>query len=103
MEAIVAKLRDLLKGETLRAIGYGSVAVIFLVTRAYVALGLAPAGYEAPAVDAIVLAVAAATTAVVEFARRFVYSPNSVETILSAIDSFEAVKRVPVETEGDTE
>ena len=102
MEAIVAKVRDLLKGETLRAIGYGAIAVIFIGSKAVVEFKLVP-GYAAPSLDAIVLAVGASTAAVVEFARRFVYSENTVVTILSAVDAVEAVKRVPVDTDGDTE
>ena len=78
MTTILDKLRTLLTGEPLRAIGYGAIAVVFLVSRALVL-----AGYwqGAPTLDVIVAAVGAAVLAVTEVSRAFVYSPNTVGRI----------------------
>jgi hypothetical protein len=74
---ILDKARELLKGEPLRAIGYGAGVIIYIVAKA---LGNVE---DIPLDQAIVQAgLAAATLAsVIETARRFVYSPATVEVI----------------------
>ena len=69
--------RELLKGEPLRAIGYGAGVVIFLVTNA------SGRFEDVPLDTAITLAAGAATTliGIIETARRFVYSFNTVTVI----------------------
>lgn len=77
--AIKAALENILQGEPLRAIGYGAIVVVFLVTRGAEALGYTKFGE--PTLDTIILSVGAAVTAVTEFARRFVYSPKTVAAV----------------------
>lgn len=87
MSKFADKLRGVLEGEPIRAINYGAIAVTFLAAKAAFALGYLP---EAVPFEGIVLAVGAATTAVTEFARRFVYSPRSVQDITAAYGEAQA-------------
>lgn len=75
LTAFLNLLRRVLQGEPLRAIGYGAIAVVFLVSRALVLTGY---WTDAPSLDAIILAVSATVAGVTEFARRYVYSPITV-------------------------
>ena len=81
IKSLLDWLTTLLSGEPLRAITYGAAAVGYFVARA---TGVLPevsfdqAVIEAGTGFAILLSV-------VEFARKFVYSPNTVEAILAAI------------------
>lgn len=79
-ESLLSTARNLLTGEPIRAIGYGAIAVVFLVTRLAVLVGYRE---TAPDLDTILGAVAAAVTAVTEIARRFTFSPNTVEEIVT--------------------
>lgn len=85
--SLADRLRDLLQGETLRFIGYGAIVVVFLATRIASAIGL---DVEVPTLDAITLAVGAAVAAVTEFARKFVWSPNSAARLVALNDLLEA-------------
>jgi len=78
IDKLLALVRRLLSGEPLRMIAYGAVLVVWVVTRLAVSLGYAT---QAPDLDTILLAVSAAVAAVTEAARRFVYSPATVERI----------------------
>jgi hypothetical protein len=85
-DSIVAKLRIILQGEPLRAISYGSTAVVWIASNAASAAGLidsAPISF-----DESILVVAAAVATVTELARRYVFSPITVERIIS--EAFEA-------------
>ncbi len=68
IKSILPILRELLSGEPLRAIGYGAIVTVYLVTHLLVALG-----YQntAPELNAIVAAVGNATGAVVDFVSNF--------------------------------
>lgn len=76
-------LRGVLQGNPLRAIGYGAIAVVFLVSQAAVLLGYSKA---APDLDTISVAVAASVAFVTELARKYVYSPNSVAAIVAGVE-----------------
>lgn len=76
---VVAALRNVLQGEPLRLIGYGAVVVVFIVSRILILTGTL---VETPSLDSIVAAVTAATAAIVEAARLYVFSPNSVAAII---------------------
>lgn len=82
-ESLLSTARNLLTGEPIRAIGYGAIAVVFLVTRLAVLVGYAE---SAPDLDTILGAVAAAVTAITEISRRFTFSPNTVEAIVEELD-----------------
>lgn len=79
---ILDKVRGLLTGETVRAIGYGAVLAIYLGWHAALALNLTTV--PAPTLDIILAAVAGAIALVTEFARRKVWSANSVAAIVAA-------------------
>lgn len=83
-DRLAAKLQPLLAGEPLRAITYGAVALVWIVSRALVITGILPI---APSVDAILIAVTGAISiiaaAIAEFARRWTYSPASVAAIVA--------------------
>lgn len=70
----------LLQGEPLRAIGYGAAVVIFIVTNA------SGRFEDVPFDTAITLATTATATliGIIETARRFVYSPNTVTQVTNA-------------------
>lgn len=80
INGLTAKVRHLLTGEPLRAINYGAVVVVYLVVNLLQATGHIRV---APDFNAIVVAVGAAVAAVTEAARRFVYSPNTVDDIVN--------------------
>ena len=80
MDAILARARALLQGETLRAITLGAVIVVWLVTHLAFALHLAG---QPPAWDVIEVAVSAALVALNEMIRLFVYSPATVSAIVN--------------------
>ena len=71
--------RNLLQGEPLRAIGYGAAVVIFLVSNA--SGRFADVSFD----TAITLATTAVATliGIIETARRYVYSPATVATIVT--------------------
>ncbi len=70
----------LLQGEPLRAIGYGAAVVVFLVANA--SGRFADLTFD----EALNIALAAVTTliGIIETARRFVYSPNTVARVETA-------------------
>jgi hypothetical protein len=79
IDALLEKARDILKGEPLRAIAYGSAVVIYLAARA---LGrIEDVSFEA----AVSTAFAASTIVIgiVETARRYVYSAKTVAAIVT--------------------
>ena len=84
IQSIAESARNLLTGEPLRAITYGAVAVVYLVSKASVALGFTA---DTPDFDGIAIAVTAAIAAVTEVARRFTFSSNTVERAIG--DAFE--------------
>ncbi len=73
--------RALLAGETLRAIGFASIAVVWLIWHGALALGLTHV--PAPTLDVIAAAISAAVLLVQEWARRFVSSPATVARIVA--------------------
>jgi len=75
---IAVRVQSLLTGEPLRAIQYGAIAVVYLVVKGAIALGYV---VDQPDLDGIAIAVAAAIAVVTEVSRRFVFSPNTVQTI----------------------
>lgn len=78
--AVLDKARDLLQGETLRAIGYGAGVVIYLVAKA---VGSIPdLSFDQAVLQAG--AAAAVLVTVIESARRFVFSPKTVAAIVTA-------------------
>lgn len=77
--AIPAKVQELLTGEPLRAISYGAIAVTYLSSKVLVATGHMA---DAPDFDGIAIAVTAAVAAVTELARRFTFSPNTVDALV---------------------
>jgi len=80
IQALLAKVRDLLSGEPLRAIVYGAAVVIWLVTSIANALGITRFGPEISVESALTQATAASVL-LTEIARRFTYSPNTVERV----------------------
>lgn len=84
LQGLLNKVANLLTGEPLRAIGYGAAVVIWLVANA--SGKFADMSFE----SAIVLSTTAIGTlsGIIETARKFVYSPNSVQTI--ANEAFDA-------------
>lgn len=86
---VLDKVRDLLKGEPARAIGYGGAVVVYLVANAF---GRIP---DMSFDQAVTLAVSAVAllAGFVETIRRYVYSPNTVSAIIDdllAADADEA-------------
>lgn len=79
---VLDSARNLLSGEPLRAIGYGSSVVIYLVANA--SGRFADLSFD----EAINLSLLAVSTVVgvIETARRFVYSPNTVSDIVEELD-----------------
>lgn len=77
VNALLNALRDVLQGEPLRAISYGSTVVIFLVA------GISGKFGEVSFEQAITASAAAVTIvgSITEAARNFVYSPLSVIAI----------------------
>lgn len=77
LAGILDKAQELLQGEPLRAIGYGAGVIVYFVARA------SGRFEDIPLDDAIILTGTAATTliGVIETARRFVFSANTVETV----------------------
>lgn len=75
---LATKVRDLLTGEPLRAISYGSIAVVYLVSRAGVLLGFLDG---VPDLEAITLSVTAVVAAITELSRRFTFSAKTVAAI----------------------
>jgi hypothetical protein len=82
--ALLGRARDLLEGETLLAINFGAIIVIYLSW--HLALAMGWSHVPAPALDVIVLAVGSASTAIATFARRFVSSPATVGTLEAVIE-----------------
>lgn len=89
---VLDKVQSVLQGEPLRAIGYGAGVVIYFVARASGKIA------DVPLDQAIVQASGALAllVSVVETARRFVYSPNTVAQIIGP-------SAAPAGVEGDTE
>lgn len=86
IRAIADRLTLILQGEPLRAISYGAAAVIYFTARALGAVE--DVSFEAALVQAG--AAAAILVSVVETARRYVFSPNTVEAIEAEVQSDEA-------------
>lgn len=99
IQTLAAKVRGVLQGEPLRAIVYGAAAVVWLVTHIAVALGYEGFGVPPPTLDAILLAATAASAAITELCRHFVYSPATVQDILN--DPTPPVI-IPAAADGDT-
>jgi hypothetical protein len=70
LKTFLAKVGAALEGEPLRAIVYGAVAIVWLVTQ--VALALGYQGFGTVDLNAILIAVTAATVALSELVRQFV-------------------------------
>jgi hypothetical protein len=70
MDALVARARALLQGEPLRAITYGAIVVVWLVTHAAFAAGVTH--QPGPDFDTILAAVSAALVALNEAIRLYV-------------------------------
>ncbi len=104
MEALLAKARALLQGETLRAIVYGAAVVVWLVTRIAKALGIG--NLEAIDLDQALLMATTAAAALTELARRYVYSPATVAAIVQTPPTAEgpiaAAEAVGVDTSQPT-
>ena len=79
MTALLAKARDLLAGEPLRAIVYGAAFVVWLVCGIATALGYA--GLPSIGIDDALFQATAAAALLTEISRRFTYSPNTVAVI----------------------
>lgn len=77
---IISKAEDLLQGEPLRVIGYGAAVVIWLVCNA--SGRFADISFDSAL--ALTVSAAATLTAILETARRFVYSPNTVAVVAAA-------------------
>lgn len=75
------KVQHLLSGEPLRAIVYGGAVIIYVVAKAFAVIP------DQSVDEALVTAGAAAAllATLVETARRYVYSPNTVEAIIADI------------------
>lgn len=98
--AVLDKVRDLLKGEPARAIGYGGAVVVYLVAAAF---GRIPDVTFDQAVTMAVTALAIVAS-FVETIRRYVYSPNTVSEIIEDITEgveFETDPSGDVPFEGD--
>lgn len=80
MTALVDRIRALLQGETVRVITYGAIAVVWLVTHAAFALGLAA---QPPAFDVIAGAVSVGLAILNEAIRLYVSSPATVAAIVN--------------------
>jgi len=74
MDALVARARALLQGEPLRAITYGAIVVVWLVTHAAFALGVSHE--PGPDFNVILVAVSAAIAAINEAIRLYVSPAN---------------------------
>ena len=70
LKTFLAKVSAALEGEPLRAITYGAVAIVWLVTQVAVALG--STAFVAVDLNAALIAVTAATVALSEIVRQFV-------------------------------
>lgn len=79
INAVLDKVRDLLQGEPARAISYGAVAVVWLVTHLAFALGVVHT--PPPAFDGILAAVTGAIALLTEGIRMFVSSPATVAVL----------------------
>lgn len=85
---LLDKIDGLLKGEAVRAIGYGAAAVVVAVVAVSNAVGYTRFGENIDINSAIILTTAAITTltTLVEGIRRFVFSQNSVVAIAVKAD-----------------
>lgn len=85
LSALLLWIRDtterLLQGEPLRAIVYGAAVVIWLVVGIANALGITRFGATISLTDAMTQATVAAAV-ITEIARRYVWSPASVQQLL---------------------
>jgi hypothetical protein len=88
MNAIVVRVRDLLSGEPLRAITYGAIIVVWVVTHAAFALGVTH--QPGPGFDVILAAVSAALALLNEVIRLYVASPNTLAAEQAAAAGLEA-------------
>lgn len=79
--AFGAMLRTALTGEPLRFISYGAVITVVVVTHLAFALGITQA--QPPSFDVVSGAVASAVVVVTELARRYAWSPNSVQAAIA--------------------
>jgi hypothetical protein len=79
IQAILARVRDTLTGEPLRAIVYGAAVVVWLVTHIAVAMGYG--AFRAISIDEALIVATAAAATLTEICRRYVYSPNTVAAI----------------------
>jgi hypothetical protein len=104
LRAILDKASYLLQGEPLRAIGYGTALVIVGVVAVANALGVTKFGASISLADALVLATTATGTLVtiVEGARRYVFSPNSVAEIVAATPAAAVSQDDPAVVEDET-
>jgi hypothetical protein len=97
LNALRGYLQDVLQGEPLRAIVYGSAVVVWLVTHIATAAGYQ--GFGQVNLDGALAAATTASVVVTEIARRYVYSPSSAAALaLGAM----ADSGVAVDTSADT-
>ena len=89
ISAVLAKVRDVLQGETLLAINFGAIVAIYLSW--HLALALGWSHVPSPTLDAIVLAVGTASTAIAAFARQYVSSPATVSTLQAMIEYWQGL------------
>jgi hypothetical protein len=81
LQNLLAKARELLQGEPLRAIVYGAAVVVWLTT--HIAQALAIGHLAVVDLDQALLMATAAAAALTEFARRWTYSPATVAAIVA--------------------
>jgi hypothetical protein len=79
MNKILTALRNVLQAEPLRMVSYGALVVVWLVT--HVAAGKFGLPTIPPDIDGLIVAVGVGAAAVTEFARRWVYAPDTVAKI----------------------
>lgn len=87
IKGLAARVQNLLTGEPLRVIVYGSGVVIFLATRAAVALGYP---VDVPSLDAALATAGIAAAVLTEICRRIVSSPNTVAELIEIIGELSA-------------
>jgi hypothetical protein len=99
-QAFANMLRDVLQGEPLRAIVYGAAVVVWLVT--HIAKALNFDNFQVVDFDAAMLAATAAAAMLTELARRYVYSPATVNAIIASQDTTDvSAGDAPTDTPAD--
>jgi len=88
LSAILDRVRGLLTGEPVRAITYGAIVVVWLVTHLAFAAGWIAT--PPPGFDVILAAVSAAIAGINEVVRSLVYSPNTADRLVATAQAFGA-------------